>query len=315
MRNLFTQIERVAESDVSVLILGESGTGKELVAKAIHTRSERRNGTFVALNCAALPESLQEAELFGHERGAFSGATGQRIGRVERAHKGTLFLDEVAELSPGLQAKLLRVLQERTFQRLGSNDEITSDFRIVAATHRDLASDVAAGRFREDLFFRLAVFDLHVPPLRMRGDDVVLLAATFAERYAVASPSPGPLFAPEVLAALAGYAWPGNVRELQNTVHRATILAHGRPIQIADIPPRLIAGQSTESLAGMKRPSHPFFSSLPDTDMASIEREAIKTALARHGGNVAAAVRQLGIGRTTFYRKLRRYGLRLERPA
>lgn len=314
MRNVFEQIERVAESDISVLILGESGTGKELVARAIHDRSRRKNGRFVALNCAAVPEPLQEDELFGHEHGAFSGATRRRIGRVEYAHKGTLFLDEVSELSPLLQAKLLRVLQERSFQRIGSNDEIESDFRVLAATHRDLASEVAAGRFREDLFFRLAVFDLHVPPLRMRGDDVALLATAFVHRYAVVSGSPGPSFSPEALAALAAYSWPGNVRELQNTVQRAAILAQGRPIQLADLTPRLIAGQAAVSPAGLKPPSRPLFRDGPDTDLATMQRQAIQAAIVRHRGNVAAAVRQLGISRTTLYRKMKEYNLRLERP-
>lgn len=238
MRRLFRQIDRLAGSDVTILIHGESGSGKELVARAIHEHSSRSGAPFVAVNCAAIPETLQESELFGHEKGAFTGATERRAGRFEQANGGTLFFDEVGELSPGLQAKLLRVLQERRFNRVGGVDEIEVDVRVLCATHRVLEDDVAAGRFRQDLFYRLAVIELEVPPLREREGDIPLLAQTILETY---DESQGHAGAPRsldipVLHTFLQYPWPGNVRELQNAVQRAAVLSEGEVLAVKDLP-------------------------------------------------------------------------------
>jgi two-component system response regulator HydG len=302
MRALFRQLDRVGPRDISVLIHGESGTGKERVAHALHAASPRRGGPLVILNCAAIPEALQESELFGHERGAFTGATEQRRGRFELADQGTLFLDEVAELSPSLQAKLLRVLQERTFSRLGSAALLRSDFRLVAASHRDLAQEVAAGRFRADLYFRLAVFELEVPPLRDRDGDLVRLAEHFLLRLRQEAGEGPTRFSPDALAVLGRHAWPGNVRELENAVHRAAVLATGEVVEVAHLPPRLAAPPSAPPAPAPPSPG-------VSRSMEAIERAALEEALARAGGNVSEAVRQLGVGRTTFYRKLKKYGL------
>ena len=331
MRQMFRQMDRVASSDIAVLIHGESGAGKELVARAIHDYSGRRARPFVALNCAAIPENLQESELFGHERGAFTGATQQRTGRFEQADGGTLFLDEVAELSPSLQAKLLRVLQELTFRRVGGTREIHTDFRLVAASHRRLTDEVEAGRFREDLYFRIAVFDLDVPPLRDRREDIPLLvdhllegmrrragAATVAELEAAA------------MECLMAYDWPGNVRELHNALERAAVVATGELIRTEDLPARVAAAgklragaQSTPAapLSDRAEPPQPrWWADAPaevrdalarfdELDLEALERVAIIASIARNGGNLSAVVRDLGIGRTTLYRKLKRYGL------
>lgn len=240
MRTLFLQIERVASSDVTVTILGESGAGKELVARALHDESQRHRGPFVALNCAAIPETLQEAELFGHEKGAFTGAQTRRIGRLEQAHQGTLFLDEIAELSLSLQAKLLRALQERRFTRVGGTQEVESDFRVVTASHKDLAAEVSAGRFREDLYYRLVVFELRVPPLRERQEDIPLLAAHFLARFPGADGKPLRL-APDALETFLVSPWRGNVRELQNAIQHAAVVAQDGVVRRTDLPPRLQA--------------------------------------------------------------------------
>jgi DNA-binding NtrC family response regulator len=309
MKALFRQMDRLAASDVSVLIHGESGTGKELVARAIHQQSGRRGAAFVAINCAAIPESLQESELFGHERGAFTGAADRRIGRFEQAHRGTLFLDEVAELSLALQAKLLRVLQERTFQRVGGSGDIKSDFRLLAATHRRLADEVKAGRFREDLFFRIAVFDLDVPALRARPEDIPALAVTL---LAEAAGRRNVEIEASAIERLKAYTWPGNVRELSNAMQRALVASDGKRITVGDLPDRVRGSSSAPTLAR----SEAGRSASETTDMTftgtleEMERLAIQHALARHNGNLVKVVQQLGIGRTTLFRKLKQYGLR-----
>jgi DNA-binding NtrC family response regulator len=310
MRELFRQMDRLAASDVSVLIHGESGTGKELVARALHTQSGRRRAAFVALNCAAIPETLQESELFGHERGAFTGALDRRIGRFEEANRGTLFLDEVAELSPALQAKLLRALQERAFRRVGGSVDVRSDFRLVAATHRNLSDEVAAGRFREDLFYRIAVFELAVPALRDRRDDIPLLASALLRQIADGR---SVTVAPDALQCFRDYSWPGNVRELSNAIQRAWVASDGARITVADLPERvrdgsLIAAPPRETDgAGLGVGPDPI---APIRTLEDMERIAIQQALARHSGNLSEAGRQLGIGRTTLYRKLKQFGLR-----
>src|SRR3990172_2793533 len=239
MKELYRQMDRVAASDITILIHGESGTGKELVAQAIYEASGRKSGPFVALNCAAIPETLQESEIFGHEKGAFTGAVARHIGKFEQANSGCLFMDEVAELSLSLQAKLLRAIQEKKFHRVGGSTQVQSDFRLIAATHRNLLDMVNRSVFREDLYFRIAVFELEVPPLREREDDVVLLAERFLDRYGTKGPRPR--LSNEVIDLLKAYAWPGNVRELENIMQRCLLIAKGGLVLPEDLPPRLRA--------------------------------------------------------------------------
>ncbi len=327
MRALFRQIERVAASDVTVLVHGESGTGKELVARSLHDRSARHKGPFVALNCAAIPESLQESELFGHEKGAFTGAVGRHSGRFEQANGGTLFLDEIGEIAPSLQAKLLRVFQERRFHRVGGTQEVQVDVRIVAATHRDLFADVAQGRFREDLYYRLAVFELEVPPLRDRPGDLPLLVERLTADLAKKHNKPGLELHTETVEFLTRYRWPGNVRELQNALERAVVVASDRVVRAEDLPrrvydPLMLVDASTRGAATSAgapvvpaRPADdPPRTALraeptPILPVIELERRAILDALARTGSNVSEASRLLGIPRTTMYRKLKRHDI------
>jgi DNA-binding NtrC family response regulator len=323
MKQLFRQIERVAPADITVLVHGESGSGKELIARAIHERSPRHRRTLVAVNCAAIPDTLQESELFGHEKGAFTGATDRRTGRFEQADGGTLFFDEVAELSRGAQAKLLRVLQEQCFTRVGGTDEISVDVRVVAATHRRLADEVAAGRFREDLYYRLAVMELEVPPLRAREGDVGLLAHMFLEEFdAALGQADARAFELEALHALDRYAWPGNVRELRNAIHRASVLAASDLVRLSDLPPVLQAGEA----AALEHPPVPNPPEAPVGEpvahtpppliipggmtLDDLERLAVAQALHRNADNISATARELGIGRSALYRKMDAYGLR-----
>lgn len=307
MRRLFAQIERVAAPDTTLLVAGESGTGKELVARAVHAQSPRSDQPFIALNCAAVPGHLQESEFFGHERGAFTGAARRRLGRFEQADGGTLFLDEVGELSLDLQAKLLRVLENRAFFRVGGVDEVRVDVRLLAATHRDLRTEVEAGRFRQDLYFRLAVIELDVPPLRIRGDDILLLTRTFLADLARRHQRRPPRLAPEVIERIEQYGWPGNVRELRNAMERVVVLA-GDDVTIEDLPARMRPAlpQQAQALAPPAAPTDPF----AGLTMAQIERQAIAAALERHKGNAKAAAAALDMPRTTFYRRLSQYGLR-----
>jgi DNA-binding NtrC family response regulator len=271
MKGLFGQLERLAESDITVLVHGESGAGKELVARAVHENSQRRKGPFVAVNCAAIPDSLQESELFGHEKGAFTGALERRVGRFEQASGGTLFFDEIGELTPTLQAKLLRVLQERAFHRVGGLAELTTDVRILAATNRNLADEVTAGRFREDLYYRVAVMELHVPPLRAREGDIALLAQMFLEEFdelsgRYAEPRG---FEIDALQCLLAYSWPGNVRELQNAMQRASVLADAALVRITDLPATVQrAGTATrlpgDTSQGTGAPAEAEASPIPD---------------------------------------------------
>ncbi len=318
MRDLFRQMDRVAPTDVSVLIHGESGTGKELVARALHETSGRSDEAFVALNCAAIPESLQESELFGHERGAFTGASQRRPGRFEQADGGTLFLDEIAELTPSLQAKLLRAIQEQRFYRVGGTVEVSSDFRLVAATHRNLAEEVRAGRFREDLFFRLAVLELAVPPLRDRGPDVVLLAETFASDMGLEMRGSPAELSDVAKAALVSYEWPGNVRELQNAMQRAVVLASGGVIGLDALPDAVRAHSPPERTG---EPGGAFAApqtdpgggswtrTMPDLSLEQVEKEVIRTLVERHSGNLSAVARILDVSRTTLYRKMGAHGI------
>jgi len=283
------QIAKVAKTNASVLLLGESGTGKEVAARALHEQSARRSGPFVAMNCAAVTETLLESEIFGHEKGAFTGATEARRGRFELADGGTLFLDEVGELAPGLQSKLLRVLEERRFERVGGSREISVDVRLVAATNRDLAAEMAAGRFRTDLYHRLAVFPLRLPPLRERKGDILPLAEHLLARIGEDLGRRGLSLSAEARAALLGRDWPGNVRELRNVLERAAILSDGTEL-------------SAEHLAAPGAP--PATSTLREA-----ERAAIAAALAATGGHRKQAAERLGIGERTLYDKIKEYGL------
>ncbi len=285
-------VDRVAPTDVPVLVTGESGTGKELVARRLHARSARAAGPFVAVNAAALPESLAESELFGHERGAFTGADRARAGRFEEASGGTLFLDEIGELAPALQAKLLRVLEDRRVRRLGSERDVTVDVRLVAATNRDLAREAETGGFRRDLYFRLAVVPIALPPLRERPGDVPLLARHFAARLAARHRLPESRNSPPGRSTPSPRnAWPGNVRELRNALERAVVVRGGQPIREEDVRP---AASAAPALT---------------LDEDTREREAALEALRLSGGNRDAAARRLGISVRTLYYRLRRWGL------
>jgi len=307
MRRLFRQLARVAGSDVTVLIQGDSGSGKELVAAALHARSSRANGPFVAVNSAAIPESLQESELFGHERGAFTSAVGRRMGRFEEANGGTLFLDEVADLSPSLQVKLLRGLQERTFRRVGGEKDYKSDFRLISASHKDLRAEVEAGRLREDLYYRLAVFELRVPALKERLEDIAQLAHHFLANMARAAKVPIPNLAQDALSTMMAHDWPGNVRELQNAIQHAFVLAEEGVIRRHHLPSRLRAVE--EAGGGEDVPLIEAATGEQLFNLDEVERRVIKRCLDHTGGNLSEACRLLGCARTTLYRKIQKYSL------
>jgi two-component system NtrC family response regulator len=298
MEQVFASIRKVATTNAPVLLLGESGTGKELAALAIHERSPRREEAFIPINCSGIPENLLESELFGHEKGAFTGAHVQRQGLIESAADGTLFLDEIGELPPQLQVKLLRFLQEQRFQRVGGRQEIKIDTRVIAATNADLKVAITENRFREDLYFRLAVVVIKLPPLREREDDVVLLAQDFLNRYAAQNGKKKLSLAPDAIRALYRHQWPGNVRELQNRVKRAVIMADTRKISAADL--------ELEE-AGRGRPT------LRDAREA-VERELVEGSLRRNRGKIAAAAAELGISRPTFYELMEKLGIRRGEP-
>jgi DNA-binding NtrC family response regulator len=304
MLKLFHLLETVARSNSTILITGETGTGKEVVARAIHHNSPRRAHRFVALNCSAIPETLLEAELFGHVRGAFTGAVGARQGRFEQAHKGTLFLDEVGTMSAALQMKLLRALQEREFERVGDNQTIKVDVRVIAATNSDLGRMVSEGTFREDLYYRLNVIPIQLPPLRERRDDIPVLARHFLEKFA---PGTAMQISQGANRALMAYSWPGNVRQLENAIERAVTLSSGRTeIDVADLPPEIqdIRQQAVSTPfvdfpeEGLDLPAY----------LSSIERDLIQRSLERTGGNRNKAAELLRIKRTTLVEKLKRLG-------
>ncbi len=301
MRDLYRLIEDVAPSGATVLLRGETGTGKELAARALHYASLRAEGPFVKVNCSALSEGLLESELFGHVKGAFTGALADRRGRFEEADGGTILLDEIGDVSPAVQVKLLRVLQERTVERVGDNRPVPVDVRVVTATHRDLEQLVAAGRVREDFYYRIRVVALRLPPLRERREDIPLLVEHFLGRLR-GGPVPSDAVAPEALRLLLDHPWPGNVRELENALEHAHVLSRGRPIRPEHLPPELLAaGGAGRPLAAA--PPH-----------SATERDLIAAALARTGWHRTRAARQLGIDRTTLWRKIREYGLRPGEP-
>ena len=312
MQRVYEQIEKVLENRVTVFIHGQSGTGKELVAKAIHVNGPRRAGPFVTLNCGAIAETLQETELFGHEKGAFTGAVALARGKFEQAHRGTLFLDEVAELSAAVQTRLLRVLQEGTLQRLGSAETITVDVRIISATHRDLEALVAAGRFREDLYYRLVVFPLEIPPLRDRAEDIPLLVQHLIRKHVMTLGVKPVTFEQDAMDVLCRYEWPGNVRELDNVIVRTLVSTGGGRITTEQLPRQLLLqamGVSMPGQAGLESSAAaggPVDGIVPLKD---VERQAIERALKAVGGNMTMAAKRLGVGRATLYRKLTAYGL------
>jgi two-component system response regulator HydG len=305
MRELFTMIGAVAPSEASVLVLGESGTGKELVARAIHEGSPRASHRLVTVNCAALAENLLESELFGHEKGAFTGAQRQRDGLFVQADGGTLFMDEIGEMPLALQAKLLRALQQGEVQRLGSDRPVRVDVRVVAATNRDLEAEVRAGNFREDLYYRLNVIAMHVPALRERPEDIPLLARHFLGRFGQRNRKNFRGFSPRAMDLLVRHDWPGNVRELENAVERAVILAPGETITELDLPAGLRAAAERDGAQGDGRDASGGLS------LEDAEREAIARTLEMVGHNKSEAARVLGVTRVTLRNKMKKFGLDL----
>ena len=298
MRAIFDTIRKVATSDAPVLILGESGTGKEMAAKAIHQRSNRKDGAFIAINCGAIPETLLESELFGHEKGSFTGAHVQRKGRIESAEGGTLFLDEIGEVPLALQVKLLRFLQEQTIERIGGRQSIQINTRVVAATNVDLKKAMAAGKFREDLYYRLAVVQVSLPPLRERESDIRLLAQYFLNRFAAEVSKPNLTFEGEAVKALNRHSWPGNVRELENCVRRAAIMAEGKRVTAKDLElDNSIAGSGITTLKEARE---------------AVERQMVQQALKKHGGKIAPAAVELGLSRPTIYELMDKLGISRE---
>ena len=326
IKKLLRLIQKVAASDSTVLITGESGTGKELVAREIHRLSPRCSAPFVPINCGAIPKELLESELFGYEKGAFTGANRSKPGRFEIAHKGTIFLDEIGDMDPDLQVKVLRVLQERSFERVGGIKEVHIDVRIIAATNRDLENAVREGNFRQDLYYRLNVIPVKVPPLRERQEDIPLLVEHFMARFAKRCSRNQLKIDREAMDALLAYNWPGNVRELENIIERLLVLTEGDTITLADLPERIIRFFAEARPDEQKRPAggggkvepagtaHGLFTlpeegvSLPEL-VERLERELIGQALSRTGGVKAKAARLLGLKRTTLIEKMKKLGM------
>ncbi len=308
MQEVYKLIERAASLDITVLLTGESGTGKELAARAIHYESSRKGSRFVGVNCGALPGELVESELFGHARGAFTGAAAAKPGLFEEAHGGSIFLDEIGDLPLAVQVKLNRALQEKEVRRVGENTPVPVDARVIAATHRDLKADAQIGRFREDLFYRLNVFPIRLPALRERREDIAFLADNFLEKYGRAHQRPIEGFEPEVLRALAAYNWPGNVRELENAIERAVAVAAGSQVTLADLPPELHQPQGGPLPADL-------IARLPYREAVDLardraSREYLITLLKEFRGNVTRAAERAGMERESLHRLLKRYGIR-----
>jgi DNA-binding NtrC family response regulator len=300
MTEIFEIVQQVAPTRVTVLVLGESGTGKELIAKALHQLSPRAKQPFVTVHCAALSPTLLESELFGHERGAFTGAHERRIGRFEQAQGGTLFLDEIGEIDATIQVKLLRFLGERTFERVGSNKTLTADVRLVAATNKNLEELVKAGKFREDLFFRLRVVEIELPPVRARSDDIPLLAQAFLREFAKENGKPVNDFTVDALAALLNFSWPGNVRELRAAIEHAVVLCRSERITVRDLPPS-VRGSGAASAVKLLQGK--------DLTIKDAEKQLIVRALKETAGNRTRAAQKIGMSRRTFHRKLHEYQL------
>jgi Nif-specific regulatory protein len=300
MREVYRQIGQVAPSVTTVLVRGETGTGKELVARAIHEKSPHHSGPFIAVNCAALPESLLESELFGHEKGSFTGALSKRIGRFESADNGTLFLDEVGEMSLSAQGRLLRAIQEKEIQRVGGTQTVRVNVRLICATNRNIETDVAEGRFREDLYYRINVFTIHLPPLRERGADVLLLADYFVKKYASLNNKKIERISTPAIDMLSAYHWPGNVRELENVMERAVLVATENVINGHDLPPTLQMKDANQQ--GMRKDNF-------DGMVAAYEKELIVDALKDARGNQSKAARILGTTKRIIQYKIQKYGV------
>ena len=309
MKQIFETIQKVAETDLSVLVRGESGTGKELVAQALHQRSARRAKPFVAVNCAAISKELVESELFGHEKGAFTGADARRVGKFEAASGGTIFLDEIGDMAPETQAKVLRVLQEKSFEPVGGNRVVNVDVRVVAATHRDLEGEVKNGRFREDLYYRLKVVEMTLPPLRERLEDVPLLAERFVHALAERLGRAPKHLSNQALARLTRHAWRGNVRELRNAIERAAVLASGPEIEVADLA---LEGEELPADVGTSLSIGVPFRDAKRITVESFERAYLMRALKEHGGNVSRTAEAIGMVRQSLQQKIRELDLRSE---
>jgi DNA-binding NtrC family response regulator len=298
MKQVFEMVRQVAPSRSSVLITGESGSGKEMIAEALHYNSPRKDKPFIKLHCAALTESLLESELFGHEKGAFTGAIARKRGRFELAHLGTLFLDEIGEINQNVQIKLLRVLEEKKFERVGGEETVEVDVRLIAATNRDLKEAIANGSFREDLYYRLNVVNIHIPPLRERKEDIPLLVAAFLKEFSQENTRQIDGIDAKARLALYNYSWPGNVRQLRNSIESAVVLCKAATITLDDLPPNIRGESGADSLR------------LPvGASLAEVEKEVIRSTLAREGGNKSRTAEILGIGRKTLHRKIEEYGL------
>jgi transcriptional regulator with PAS, ATPase and Fis domain len=298
MKKIFEVVRQVSPSKASVLITGESGVGKEMIADAVHYNSPRKDKPLIKVHCAALTETLLESELFGHERGAFTGAVARKRGRFELAHLGTIFLDEIGEISQSVQIKLLRVLQDKQFERVGGEETIEVDVRIIAATNRDLKEAIEKGEFREDLFYRLNVVNIHIPPLRERKEDIPLLVAVFLKEFARENDKNIEGLEPKARMILYNYPWPGNVRELRNCIESAVVMSKSGILTVDDLPPHVRADLETDTVRlsiGMS--------------LADAEKEVIRATLAAQNGNKSRAADVLGIGRKTLHRKLQEYGL------
>jgi DNA-binding NtrC family response regulator len=313
MNRIFDMVRQVSQGDISVLIQGASGTGKELIARAIHYDSPRSSGPFVTVNCAAIPVTLIESELFGHTKGAFTGAIAQKKGKFEVAHGGSIFLDEIGDMDPSSQAKLLRVLQDHTFERVGGTEPLTANVRVIAATNRELSRLVESNEFRADLYYRINVFPIEMPSLAERREDVPLLAAHFLHRFAESLDRKIDGFTPAVMNVLAEHDWPGNVRELENVVHRAVIAAGQGRIDLVHLPPELAEKGRSRIQAGGVEIEPVAYRNEPTVDgiipLADVERETIQRAIFATSGNLARAAQGLGIGRATLYRKVKQFDL------
>jgi two-component system nitrogen regulation response regulator GlnG len=330
MQQVFKLIGQVAASDATALVTGESGTGKELVARAVYHHSNRHTQPFLAVNCAAIPEQLLESELFGHERGAFTGATMQRIGKFEQCHGGTIFLDEIGDMTPATQTKILRVLQSGTFERVGGNAAIKADVRIIAATNKPLEEAVAARQFREDLFYRLNVVRIHIPPLRERREDVRLLVNYFLKKFSRDQQTPPKSISTGVLKALEQYHWPGNVRELENVIRRALVVAKGDAILLSDLAPEIVNQGASTGMATASGGATAGAEGVTDVValarrlfqwarkdvrlkiIPAVERELVIQALKETSGNQVQAAKMLGITRATLRKRIEKFGIQRE---
>ena len=305
MNQVFNKIEKVGPSDVTVLIQGESGSGKELVAKEIHKKSSRKNKPMIIMNCAALPETLIESELFGHEKGAFTGATERRLGKFELANKGTIFLDEIGDMSPNTQAKVLRVLQEQSFERLGGTETLCVDVRVISATHKDLLKEIKEGNFREDLYYRLKVVEILLPPLRNRREDITILAEKFIQYFSEKHRKNVKSISNEAVKVFSRYSWPGNVRELQNVIESAVVMANAETLEISDFPEEISDSDSNLS----------FDYNLPFRDAKKIvvdtfERDFVNRKLAENNGNISKTAEALGMHRQSLQQKIKELNLK-----